>query len=111
MAAGALTVKLAEFADLSGGLSPMGDRVIVLQDEKAEESRGGIVIPETAKPKPLFGTVVAVGPGRREGRDLLPMRLEVGDRIVFGFHSGHDLPEEFGPRLLIMREDEVLATR
>jgi chaperonin GroES len=112
MAAGALTLALAEELErVAAGLKPMGDRIIVLRDPEKEQTSGGIIIADTAKEKSFYGTVVAVGPGRYDSGTLLPMTLEVGDRVVFGFHSGTDLPKDCGERLMVMRESEVWCKR
>ena len=90
-------------------IQPLGDRVLV-QALQAEESKGGIIIPDTAaKEKPQQGTVVAVGPGRMsdEGNRIAP-EVKSGDRILFGKYSGTEIEVE-GKDLLILRETDILA--
>jgi chaperonin GroES len=74
---------------------PLHDRVIVKRVEAEEKSKGGIIIPDTAKEKPQQGEVVAVGPGGRdENGKLIPMDLKAGDRVLFGRHHGRDRVSE-----------------
>jgi len=90
-------------------LRPLHDRLLVERVEEAEQVRGGIIIPDSAKEKPQEGIVVAAGNGKR-GEDGKPIPLDVkaGDRILFGKYSGSEVTVE-GNDYLIMREDEVLA--
>ena len=90
-------------------IRPLYDRIVVKRIEEQETVRGGIIIPDTAKEKPQEGEVVAVGHGKRleDGR-LVPLDLNVGDRILFGKYSGSDIKLD-GVEYLIMREDEVLG--
>jgi chaperonin GroES len=109
MAAEALTVALSEeYGKLTGGWNPMGDRIIVLQDAKKTKI-GSIELPETSEERPLMGTVLAVGPGYWSDGTFVETGLAPGDRVLFGFHSGHDLPKDLGENLKIMREAEVFA--
>ncbi len=89
-------------------LTPLHDRVIIKRIEEKETVRGGIIIPDTAKEKPQEGEVVAVGPGRREKGELIPLDVKAGDRILFGKYSGTDIKIE-EQEYLILREDEILA--
>ena len=90
-------------------LVPMNDRILVKRDEEEERSVGGIVIPDTAKEKPVRGTVVAVGPGKRlKSGQIQALSLKVGDKIYFGKYSGTEIKLD-GKEYLIMREDDVLA--
>ena len=89
-------------------LTPLHDRVIIKRIEEKETVRGGIIIPDTAKEKPQEGEVVAVGPGRREKGELIPLDVKAGDRILFGKYSGTDIKIE-DQEYLILREDEILA--
>jgi chaperonin GroES len=82
--------------------------VIVRRVEEAETTRGGIIIPDTAKEKPQEGVVIAVGDGRRGKGKVIPLELKAGDRILFGKYSGSDFKLE-GEELLIMREDDILG--
>ena len=89
-------------------LQPLDDRVVVRPSEAEETTASGLVIPDTAKEKPQEGEVVAVGSGRREKGELIPLDVKVGDRILFGKYSGSDIKidnEEF----MILKEDEILA--
>ena len=88
---------------------PLQDRILVKRLEEGEVKKGGIIIPDTAKEKPVQGEVIAVGPGRKddEGK-IIPMELKVGNKILFGKYSGTEVKlddEEF----IIMKEDEVLG--
>jgi chaperonin GroES len=88
---------------------PLHDRVVVKRIEAEDKSKGGIIIPDTAKEKPSQGEVIAVGPGGRdESGKLIKLDLKAGDRILFGKYSGQQIKLD-GEDYLIMREDEVLA--
>lgn len=90
-------------------IRPLYDRIVVKRVEEEETVLGGIIIPDTAKEKPQQGEVVAVGKGKRlEDGKLVPLDLQVGDRILFGKYSGSDIKLD-GNEYLIMREDEVLG--
>ena len=90
-------------------LVPMGDRILVKRDEEEERSVGGIVIPDTAKEKPVRGTVVATGNGKRlKLGQIQALSIKVGDKIYFGKYSGTEIKLD-GKEYLIMREDDVLA--
>ena len=90
-------------------LVPMNDRILVKRDEEEERSIGGIVIPDTAKEKPVRGTVVAVGNGKRlKSGQVQVLSIKVGDKIYFGKYSGTEIKLD-GKEYLIMREDDVLA--
>ncbi|RPJ41172.1 MAG: co-chaperone GroES [Candidatus Latescibacterota bacterium] len=87
---------------------PLGDRVIVRRIEK-EEKKGGIVIPDTAKEKPVEGEVIAVGPGARdEDGKVAPIDLKKGDRVLFGKYAGMDV-EVDGEEYLVLREADILG--
>ena len=89
-------------------ITPLHDRVLVKRTEEKETVKGGIIIPDTAREKPQEGEVVAVGNGRREKGELIPLDVKPGDRILFGKYSGNDIKiddEEY----LILKEDEILA--
>jgi chaperonin GroES len=89
-------------------ITPLHDRVLVRRLEEKESVKGGIIIPDTAKEKPQEGEVIAVGNGRREKGELIPLDVKPGDRILFGKYSGNDIKiddEEY----LILKEDEILA--
>jgi chaperonin GroES len=88
---------------------PLHDRLLVRRIEDKEKARGGIIIPDTAKEKPMEGRVLAVGNGRvLESGKKLALDVKVGDRILFGKYSGNEI-EVDGEEVLIVREDEVLA--
>jgi chaperonin GroES len=88
---------------------PLHDRVVVKRIEAEEKTKGGIIIPDTAKEKPQEGEVVAVGPGGRdETGKLIPMGVKSGDRILFGKWSGTEVKIE-GDELLIMKESDVMG--
>jgi chaperonin GroES len=88
---------------------PLHDRVVVKRVEAEEKTKGGIIIPDTAKEKPQEGEVIAVGPGARdESGKLIPIDLKAGDRILFGKWSGTEIKIE-GEDLLIMKESDVMG--
>jgi chaperonin GroES len=88
---------------------PLHDRVVVKRIEAEEKSKGGIIIPDTAKEKPQEGEVIAVGPGARdESGKLVPLDLKSGDRILFGKWSGTEVKID-GEELLIMKESDVMG--
>jgi chaperonin GroES len=88
---------------------PLHDRVVVKRIDAEERSKGGIIIPDTAKEKPQEGEVVAVGPGGRdENGKLITMDLKAGDRVLFGKWSGTEVKLE-GDELLIMKESDIMG--
>jgi chaperonin GroES len=88
---------------------PLHDRVVVKRLDAEEKSKGGIIIPDTAKEKPQEGEVVAVGPGGRdENGKLIVMDLKAGDRVLFGKWSGTEVKLE-GEELLIMKESDIMG--
>jgi chaperonin GroES len=88
---------------------PLGDRVLVRRVEEEAKTKGGIIIPDTAKEKPQEGVVVAVGPGARDDSGKVqPLDLKAGDRILFGKWSGSEIKLD-GEDLLIMKESDVLG--
>jgi len=93
-------------------IRPLYDRIVVkrITGEGEEKTAGGIIIPDSAKEKPQQGEVVAVGKGKRlDDGTLVPLDVQVGDKILFGKYSGSEAPKELGEDYLIMREDEVLG--
>jgi chaperonin GroES len=91
-------------------IKPLGDRIIVKPLEAEEKTKGGIILPDTAKEKPHEGKVVAVGKGKvLENGQLQAMELKEGDRVLYGKYSGSEITTKDGQELLIMREDDVLA--
>ena len=90
-------------------IRPLQDRVIVQRVQEEERTKGGIIIPDTAKEKPIEGEVVAVGNGKvLEDGSVRKLDVKVGDRILFGKYSGSEIKLE-GEELLIMREDDILG--
>ena len=90
-------------------VAPLADRVVVKPLEEAEQMRGGLYIPDTAKEKPQQGEIVAVGPGRFDDKgNRLPVEVKVGDKVLYGKYSGTEVTVE-GEQLLILRESDVLA--
>ncbi|OQX86569.1 co-chaperone GroES [candidate division KSB1 bacterium 4484_87] len=90
-------------------IKPLADRVVVKPAEPEEKKEGGIIIPETAREKPMQGTVVAVGPGKKsDSGETIPLEVKVGDVVLYGKYSGTDVTiddEEY----LIMRESDIFA--
>ena len=88
---------------------PLHDRVVVRRIEADEKTKGGIIIPDTAKEKPSEGEVMAVGPGGRdEAGKLIPIDIKVGDRVLFGKWSGTEVKLD-GEELLIMKESDIMG--
>ena len=91
-------------------IKPLGDRVIVKPLEAEEKTKGGIVLPDTAKEKPQEGKIVAVGKGKYlENGQLQPLEVKTGDHILYGKYSGSEISTKDGDELLIMREEDILA--
>jgi chaperonin GroES len=91
------------------GFRPLHDRVLIRRVEAEEKSAGGIIIPDTAKEKPMEGEVVAVGPGARgEDGKLQPLDVKAGDRVLFGKWSGTEVKLD-GEDLIIMKESDVMG--
>ena len=89
--------------------TPLHDRVLVRRVESEEKTKGGLIIPDTAKEKPSEGEVIAVGEGaRKDSGELIPMSVKAGDRILFGKWSGTEVRIE-GEDLLIMKESDILG--
>jgi chaperonin GroES len=90
-------------------IKPLHDRVIVQRLEEEEKTKGGIIIPDTAKEKPQEGKVIAVGTGKiLENGTKLALDVKVGDKILFGKYSGAEIKIE-GDEFLMMREDDILG--
>src|SRR5438132_11579207 len=88
---------------------PLHDRVVVKRIDADEKTKGGIIIPDTAKEKPSQGEVVAIGPGGRdEAGKLIPMDIKAGDKVLFGKWSGTEIKLD-GEELLIMKESDVMG--
>jgi chaperonin GroES len=89
-------------------IRPLHDRVIVKRIEEEEKTKGGIIIPDTAKEKPQEGRVVAVGPGKNDDGKIIPLGVKAGDKVLFGKYSGTEIKLD-GEEHLIMREDDILG--
>ena len=90
-------------------VKPLHDRVIVKRTEGEEKTKGGIIIPDTAKEKPIEGKVVAVGNGKiLENGKTLPMQVKKGDKVLFGKYAGNEIKID-GEEHVIMREDDIIA--
>jgi len=90
-------------------IRPLQDRVIVTRVKEEEKTKGGIIIPDTAKEKPQEGKVIAVGKGKvNDAGKLVPLDVKAGDRILFGKYSGTEVKID-GEEHLIMREDDILG--
>jgi chaperonin GroES len=90
-------------------LKPLGDRLVVQPIEQEETTASGLVLPETAKEKPQQGSVIAVGPGRRDDDgNRIEMDVEVGDKVLYAKYAGTEI-KVTGEKLLILKESDVLA--
>jgi chaperonin GroES len=90
-------------------IRPLADRLVVKRTKEEEKTKGGIIIPDTAKEKPVEGTVVAVGNGKilKDGKQR-PLDVKVGDKVLFGKYTGSEVKID-GEELVMLREDDVLA--
>jgi chaperonin GroES len=88
--------------------TPLHDRVLIRRVEEAETVRGGIIIPDSAKEKPQEGIVLAVGTGKFEKGQTIPLAVKEGDRVLFGKYAGTEIKID-GEELLIVREEEILG--
>jgi chaperonin GroES len=89
-------------------ITPLEDRVVVIPDDEAETMRGGLYIPDTAKEKPTQGEVIAVGQGRYERGNRVPMDVKVGDKVLYGKYSGTNITLE-GEEVVIIKASDILA--
>jgi chaperonin GroES len=90
-------------------IKPLNDRVLVKRMEEVQVTKGGILIPDTAKEKPIEGKVIAVGPGKMsEQGQRMALQLKEGDRVLFGKYAGTEIKME-GDEFLMMREEDILA--
>ena len=90
-------------------LNPLADRIVVKAAEAEEKTKGGIILPDTAKEKPVEGTVVAAGPGKvSDNGELVKMSIKVGDKVLYGKYSGTEVTID-GEEYLIMRESDIFA--
>lgn len=92
-------------------LKPLEDRVIIKAVEKEETTASGIVLPDTAKEKPMLGEIVAVGDGKwdEDGKKRIPVDVKKGDKVIYGKYSGTEYKTSDGDELLILRASEILA--
>ena len=90
-------------------IKPLGDRVVIKAAAAEEKSRGGIIIPDTAKERPVIGEIVAAGPGKTsdEGK-LIPLAVKVGDKVMYGKYSATEVTID-GEEYLVMRESDIIA--
>jgi chaperonin GroES len=90
-------------------MKPLADRVVIKPSPAEEKSKGGIILPDTAKEKPVVGEVVATGPGKvADDGKKIPMEVKVGDKVLYGKYSGTEVTVE-GEEYLIMREADIFA--
>ena len=90
-------------------INPLGDRIVVKPMEAEETTKGGIILPDTAQVKPVEGTIVAAGPGRKsDDGKTVEMEVKVGEKILYGKYSGTEVTIE-GEEYLIMRESDIFA--
>lgn len=90
-------------------IRPLHDRILVKRLEEEEKTKGGIIIPDTAKERPMEGEVVAVGEGKKDEKgNRIPMDVKAGDRVIFSRYAGSEVKIE-GEEHLIMREDDILG--
>jgi chaperonin GroES len=91
-------------------IKPLGDRIVVKPLEAETKSKGGIVIPDSAKEKPQEGKIVAVGKGKvLDSGSVQAPEVKVGDKVLYGKYSGNEITTKEGEELLIMREEDILA--
>lgn len=90
-------------------LQPLGDRVVVQPSEEEDVTKGGIILPDTAKEKPQRGVIIAVGPGRldEEGKRI-PMEVKKGDKVIYSKYAGSEIKQD-DKEVLILRESDILA--
>jgi len=91
-------------------IKPLHDRVIVKRVEEEEKTKGGIIIPDTAKEKPIMGTIIAVGSGKSEGKgdEKMPLDVKEGDKVLFSKYAGTEVTID-GEEHLIMKEEDIIA--
>lgn len=91
-------------------IQPLGDRVVVKPHKAEDKTKGGIVLPDTAKEKPQEGEVIAVGKGKAsDNGSVQALEVKKGDKVLYGKYSGTEITSKEGEELLIMREDDILA--
>ena len=90
-------------------IKPLADRVVVKPSPAEEKSKGGIILPDTAKEKPVVGEIVATGPGRKgDDGKLIPVEVKVGDKVLYGKYSGTEVTFD-NQEFLIMRESDIFG--
>jgi chaperonin GroES len=90
-------------------IKPLGDRIIIKPSPAEDKTKGGIILPDTAKEKPVVGEVVAIGPGRKsDDGKVIAMDVKVGDKVLYGKYSGTETTID-GREYLIMRESDIFA--
>ncbi len=90
-------------------INPLGDRIVVKPMEAEEKTKGGIILPDTAKEKPVEGSIVAAGPGRKsDDGKVVEMEVKVGDKVLYGKYSGTEVTID-GEEYLIMKESDIFA--
>ncbi len=88
-------------------LKPLGDRVLVKPEEEKEEKKGGIIIPDTAKEKPLLGKVIAAGPGKLDDKgQRIALHVKAGDKVLYGKYAGNEVKLD-DEELMIMNEEDI----
>ena len=91
-------------------IKPLGDRVVIKPLEAESKTKGGIVLPDTAKEKPQEGKVMAIGKGKTmDNGTVVSLEVKVGDKVLYGKYSGNEITTADGDELLIMREEDILA--
>ena len=91
-------------------IQPLGDRLVIIRVEASDKSKGGIILPDSAKQKPQRGKVEAVGPGRLLGDGKRqPLQVKIGDTVLFTNWAGDEFKETHGENILLLRESDVLA--
>ena len=91
-------------------IQPLADRIVVKALEAEEKTKGGIVLPETAKEKPQEGKIIAIGKGKvLDSGEVRAPEVKVGDRVLYGKYSGTEITTKDGEELLIMKEEDILA--
>jgi len=96
---------------MAAKIEPLGDRVVIKPTPKEEVSKGGIVLPDTAKEKPQEGEIIAIGPGRlSEDGKRIAMEVKVGDKVIYSKYAGTEFKLD-DEELVIMRESDILAKR
>jgi len=90
-------------------VKPLGDRVVIKPQPAEEKTKGGLIIPDTAKERPVVGQIVAAGPGRKgDDGKVIPLEVKVGDKVMYGKYSATEISVD-GQDLLVMRENDIIA--